>query len=66
MDYSDPAELRESYEGAPLDHRDLASQPMDQFHAWFVEACEAGLPEPNAMVLATVDPDGARALGPYS
>ncbi|AAZ54286.1 pyridoxamine 5'-phosphate oxidase [Thermobifida fusca] len=59
MDYSDPAELRESYDGAPLDPRGLAPQPMDQFHAWFTEACEAELSEPNAMVLSTVDPDGA-------
>ncbi|KUP98262.1 pyridoxamine 5'-phosphate oxidase [Thermobifida cellulosilytica] len=59
MDYSDPAELRESYGDAPLELRDLAPHPMDQFHTWFVHACGSGLPEPNAMVLSTVEPTGA-------
>ncbi|GAA3978081.1 pyridoxamine 5'-phosphate oxidase [Thermobifida alba] len=59
MDYSDPAELRESYEGAPLGRCDLAPRPMDQFHLWFTRAQESGLAEPNAMVLSTVEPSGA-------
>jgi pyridoxamine 5'-phosphate oxidase len=32
----------------------LDSSPMTQFGRWFSEAAAAGLPEPNAMVLATV------------
>jgi pyridoxamine 5'-phosphate oxidase len=32
----------------------LDSSPMRQFAAWFGEARAAGLPEPNAMVLATM------------
>ena len=32
--------------------------PIVQFQTWFTQATEAGLPEPNAMVLATADPDG--------
>jgi pyridoxamine 5'-phosphate oxidase len=32
----------------------LHSSPMKQFARWFDEAVEAGLPEPNAMVLTTL------------
>jgi pyridoxamine 5'-phosphate oxidase len=32
----------------------LDSSPMTQFGRWFSEAADAGLPEPNAMVLTTV------------
>ena len=31
----------------------LAASPAEQFSRWFAEAVAAGLPEPNAMVLAT-------------
>ncbi|MEY9214061.1 pyridoxamine 5'-phosphate oxidase [Thermobifida halotolerans] len=58
MDYSDPAELRESYGGRPLRRRDLAPHPMEQFHTWFTQARRSGLAEPNAMVLSTVEPTG--------
>lgn len=54
----DPADLRSPYTGAPLRRADLADHPMDQFHAWFVEAAGAGLAEPNAMVLSSVEPTG--------
>ncbi|RCV50672.1 pyridoxamine 5'-phosphate oxidase [Marinitenerispora sediminis] len=59
MNHCDPAELREPYDGTPLRRADLSAHPMKQFHIWFTQAHTAGLPEPNAMVLATVDPDGA-------
>lgn len=36
----------------------LDESPIKQFTRWFVEAAAAGLPEPNAMVLATADADG--------
>ena len=58
MDRIDPAELRKPYRGAPLRRADLAEHPMAQFHLWFVQAHESGLAEPNAMVLACVEPDG--------
>jgi pyridoxamine 5'-phosphate oxidase len=32
----------------------LDSSPMTQFGRWFADAAEAGLPEPNAMVLTTL------------
>ena len=37
---------------------ELAAGPVAQFSAWFAEAVQAGLPEPNAMVLATTSAEG--------
>jgi pyridoxamine 5'-phosphate oxidase len=54
----DPAVLRKFYEDARLDEDDLAADPLSQFDAWFAEAVGAELPEPNAMILATVNADG--------
>ena len=36
----------------------LDGDPVRQFRAWLADAESAGLPEPNAMVLSTVDPSG--------
>src|SRR5215470_3415688 len=36
---------------------DLAADWLTQFHRWFDVAVESGLPEPNAMVVATATPD---------
>lgn len=44
---------------ATLDEADLAESWNTQLVNWLTEAAEAGLPEPNGMVLATVDMDGA-------
>jgi pyridoxamine 5'-phosphate oxidase len=41
-----------------LDETMLAADPVDQFSAWLADAVTAGLPEPNAMVLATVSAAG--------
>lgn len=49
---------RVQYETAGLDRRDLDESPIQQWHAWYVDALEAGLPEPNAMAIASVDSDG--------
>ncbi|GLU47451.1 pyridoxamine 5'-phosphate oxidase [Nocardiopsis ansamitocini] len=59
MNHCDPAELREPYDGTPLSGSGLSQHPMEQFHAWFTQARDAGLVEPNAMVLTTVDPSGS-------
>lgn len=59
------ARLRREYEAEGLVESTMADDPMTQFDAWFAGVVAAGLPEPNAFVLATVDPDGtpsARAL----
>jgi pyridoxamine 5'-phosphate oxidase len=37
---------------------DLAADWVTQFDRWFADAVAAGLPEPNAMVVATADPRG--------
>ena len=53
------SDLRQSYDDAqPLDIGDCADDSCDQFHAWFKEAIDANIKEPNAMTLATVDADG--------
>jgi pyridoxamine 5'-phosphate oxidase len=52
------ADLRESYMRAALDESSVASDPLVQFHAWFLEARESALREPNAMTLATCTPGG--------
>ncbi|MFN5603883.1 MAG: pyridoxamine 5'-phosphate oxidase [Actinomycetes bacterium] len=49
---------RVQYETAGLDRHDLDESPIQQWHAWYVDALEAGLPEPNAMAIASVDDDG--------
>jgi pyridoxamine 5'-phosphate oxidase len=36
----------------------LADDPLDQFGAWMADAVAAGVPEPTAMVLATVSASG--------
>lgn len=55
----DPAELRARYGGSPLRARDLPAEPLELFGRWLADAVDAGLPEPNAMVLATASADGA-------
>ncbi len=51
-------QLRRDYQGAPLRRADLASDPMDQFAAWFAESVASGMREPNAFTLATIGLDG--------
>lgn len=50
--------LRISYTLGTLREEDLLATPLDQFRAWFAEAVDSGLQEPNAMVLATADGEG--------
>ena len=54
----DVAALRRSYTRSGLAEGDLAPDPFTQFARWLADAVAAGLPEPNAMVLATASPDG--------
>ncbi len=49
---------RIEYETAGLDLGDLLPDPVDQWHRWYEEALAAGVEEPNAMALSTVDGDG--------
>jgi len=55
----EPAGMRRDYsERGALLESDLAADWITQFSAWFAEAAAAGLPEPNAMIVATADPEG--------
>jgi pyridoxamine 5'-phosphate oxidase len=49
---------RVAYDAEGLDVAALASGPLAQFRLWYDDALAARLVEPNAMTLATVDPDG--------
>lgn len=50
--------MRVAYTTAELDIDDLAGTWCEQLANWLGEAADAGLPEPNAMVLATADVAG--------
>ncbi len=58
----DIADLRREYTRAGLDRGDLDDDPVRFFERWFREACEAGVREPNAMSVATVDGAGSPGL----
>lgn len=58
----DISHLREEYTRAGLDRDTLKKDPFQQFELWFSQAQEAGLPEPNAMSLATASTSGAPSL----
>jgi pyridoxamine 5'-phosphate oxidase len=49
---------RIQYETAGLDFVDLDESPIQQWHAWYIEAVEAELAEPNAMAVSTIDVEG--------
>ncbi len=53
------ADLRREYERHGLAEHEVRADPMAQFADWFEAARTAGLEEPNAMVLATADAQGA-------
>ena len=57
--------MRRDYtERGALLETDLAADWTGQFAAWFADAAAYGLPEPNAMIVATADP--ARSpVGPH-
>jgi pyridoxamine 5'-phosphate oxidase len=52
-------EMRKEYLLAGLSEADVDADPIRQFRRWFDEAIAAGVPEPNAMTLATATQDGA-------
>jgi pyridoxamine 5'-phosphate oxidase len=51
--------MRRDYGAGRLTEEQLAPTWVAQFDRWFADAVAAELPEPNAMVLATADADGA-------
>jgi pyridoxamine 5'-phosphate oxidase len=52
------ADLRKEYTLRGLAEGDVSPDAVRQFEQWFGQAVAAGLPEPNAMTLATATPDG--------
>jgi pyridoxamine 5'-phosphate oxidase len=54
----DLASMRKTYAQVGLSEAAAARDPLEQFARWLSDAIVAGLPEPNAMVLATASPEG--------
>ena len=55
----DVSRMRTDYRAGRLTEDGLAPSWVEQFDRWFADAVAAGLPEPNAVVVATADADGA-------
>ena len=51
--------MRKDYTDGRLREEDLAPTWVEQFDRWFADVVAAELPEPNAVVVATADADGA-------
>ncbi|MGH7594277.1 MAG: pyridoxamine 5'-phosphate oxidase, partial [Gemmatimonadales bacterium] len=49
---------RSEYVRGALDEAHTATDPLEQFAAWFADAESANIPEPDAMTLATADAGG--------
>jgi pyridoxamine 5'-phosphate oxidase len=52
------ARMRRNYPTERLLESAVPTEPFAQFHSWLSAAVAVGLPEPNAMVLATATADG--------
>jgi len=50
--------LRKEYSASFLDEQHIHSDPLHQFQDWLNQSINAGIEEPNAMVLSTSDFDG--------
>src|SRR5438034_10039364 len=55
------ADLRREYTQHGLLEAEADPDPVRQFQLWFDQAVAAGVPDANAMVLATATPDGRPA-----
>ena len=54
----DISNFRHEYLKSGLERSDLADSPVQQFERWFNQARKTDIPDPNAMILATVSGDG--------
>ncbi|GAA4082301.1 pyridoxamine 5'-phosphate oxidase [Actinomadura miaoliensis] len=54
----DLSRLRAAYDAGELREEAVPADPLELFARWLADVVEAGLPEPNAMVLATASADG--------
>jgi pyridoxamine 5'-phosphate oxidase len=50
--------VRSDYDRGALRKTDLDPDPLAQLRRWLDDATAAGVPEPTAMAISTVDPDG--------
>jgi pyridoxamine 5'-phosphate oxidase len=55
---TNPEELRKQWMSQGLTSDTLDPDPVRQFEHWYTGAIDSGIPEPNAMSLATVDTGG--------
>jgi pyridoxamine 5'-phosphate oxidase len=55
---ADIARLRRDYRNPPLDPSTMSADPVAELRDWVDAAVAAGVDEPNAMTIATVDADG--------
>lgn len=51
-------DYRREYLQGGLEREDLAEDPLEQFGRWMQQVIAAGIPDPNAMTIATVDAEG--------
>lgn len=54
----DLSNYREQYTRDSLSEQSINKDPIAQFDQWFKAVTDTDMPDPNAMVLATVDPQG--------
>ena len=54
-------DVHQEYDEPGLPDGALDDDPIVQFAAWLRDAEDAGLPDPNAMVVGTIEPDGRPA-----
>ncbi|GGY66146.1 pyridoxine/pyridoxamine 5'-phosphate oxidase [Cellvibrio zantedeschiae] len=50
--------FRREYTQGGLELEDLAANPFEQFNRWMEQTIKSGIPDPNAMTIATVDASG--------
>ena len=55
---TNPDEYRKQWMSHGLVRDTLHPDPIKQFELWYTQAIDSGIPEPNALSLATVDTDG--------
>lgn len=51
-------QVRRDYLQGGLQREDLAADPIEQFELWLKQAIDAGMQDPTAMTVATVNTDG--------
>ena len=51
-------DFRREYTQGGLERDDLLDDPLEQFDRWMQQTIKAGIPDPNAMTIATVDATG--------